>query len=309
MAGLALAEADVLLMTYDGRLARWRADSGFEWSVVLATPKKRGDRVVTSSPVALANGFSLALASSQVVVLDKRGVVKLRKKMRVSLDDSGPAPNIDQHGRLTLTAITGELLRFEKSGVEELRACGYDILPPAFYGDGTMAVSGYAGIGLVRLDEHGKTLWKAQLDEPDLLPSISSAGVLAAGSLNDSSSVFVAPDGKLLARYKRPAVFAEAPDGDWIALSKNALARVRSSGRIVWEHELKPAINTSWGALQPIVDAEGRIYVPTAKGISAFDEKGRSCFRLDLGAPPIALAPAGSEKLASVVDRHLVIVG
>jgi outer membrane protein assembly factor BamB len=264
-------------------------------------------RLFHSAPVALADGGVLVTLRHLYVVVDRDGHLSQQVNDELGMDGEWFAPNITQDGHLITTSDIGRVAVRRGESWEEVGWFGYDIVPPAVYDDGSLAVSGYFGSGLCRVALDGKIRWQHKFDV-DLTPSINSQQVVVAGSLNDGKSLFVAPDGEKLGEYGAAAVFAEHLDGAWLARSEQGIARVTSGGMAIWTC----AVDTPehWSSMQPIVDKNGYIYVAAAGSVICYDADGTLIFTHNAdGGQPLALSPIGQHEMAYIASDECVIVG
>lgn len=262
-----------------------------------------------SLPAILEGDRTLVTVSATGIILDAHGELCDRVAVPMS-DDSGPAPNTDLEGRPIFTTIDGDVHVWHAEGLHRVGGgFGYDIVPVAVFTDGTLAISGYAGRGFCRVGSDGATIWRSDLADPDLLPTVSRAQHAAVGSLNERCSAVFDPEGRRIATYPAAAVFAEyEADRGWIALGTDSLARLTPAGQVVWRHPLCTASTLRWGCYQPIVDAVGTIYVATDDGIAAFDGSGARCAKLSLGGSPMPLFPVRAGLMATIVGDTLLLI-
>ena len=180
----------------------------------------------------------------------------------------------------------------------------YDIVPVAVYDDLSLGVCGYAGAGYCRVRLDGELMWKSGLENADLVPTIHSLGQRAAvGSVNDNGSLIVSCAGDVLGDHDEAAVFAAYPDGGWIALSRHSVARLSATGTALWRHPIDAQL--SWGAVAPLVDRHGAIFVVDGDSLMSFAPSGARALTLKLGAISGPLAPVGPGTMAVVVDDEL----
>jgi outer membrane protein assembly factor BamB len=295
----------------DAQLVRWSRDLR---ELALPPPPSSEEDEPPPPPVAslstiLGEDRTLVTASDTAIILGARG--ELLDRIAVPMaDDSGPAPNTDREDRPILTTIDGHVHVWHPEGLRGVGTRhGYDIVPVAVFADGTFAISGYAGSGFCRVASGGRVIWRSDLSDPDMLPTVSRAQHAAVGSLNDRCSALFDPDGRRLATYPAAAAFAEyEADRGWIALGSDSLARLTAAGEVAWRHPLDTGGNPRWGCYQPIVDAAGAIYVATADGIATFDGAGARRAALPLGGQPMPLIPVRAGLMAAIVGDTLLLI-
>jgi hypothetical protein len=261
-----------------------------------------------SLPAILDGDRTLVTAAGTAIIVDARG--ELCERVAVPMvDDSGPPPNTNLEGRPILTTMDGEVHVWHADGLRSVgRGFGYDVVPVAVYADGTLAVSGYAGTGFCRAGGDGGVIWRSDLGDPDLLPTVNRLQHAAVGSLNEHCSAIFDPEGRRLGTYPAAAVFAEYEAGHgWIALAKDALARLTPSGEVQWSHPLGSR-GLRWGCYQPIIDAGGTIYIATNDGLAAFDGSGAHRAALSLGGQPMPLIPVRAGLMAAIVGDTLLLI-
>jgi outer membrane protein assembly factor BamB len=293
-----------LRVTHNGSLFAVTVGQGIDWQV----PLLGGDNSYHSLPVALDDDATLVTLTRAIIVVDVQGTVRTRIETEdLSLDDQGPSPCVTESGTLVISSPTGEVMWLDGAVWRPIDVFGYDILPPAVFADGTLAISGYSGSGYCRIELSGRSVWKAELADPDLLPTVASNQCSAVGCLNYKVSIFVSPRGEVLGRYARAAVFAEHNSGGWVALSDGCIALLGSTGNVIWQKDIP--IKRTWGACQPVVDSQGNIYAPIEGGVVGFDPDGDERFRYRLsGAQPDSLSMIAPGKLAFVIDNHLAVI-
>ncbi len=326
-AGLAVAADGSLRATWQGRLFALARAGELLWEAELGEPTSEHPRYA-SAPLVLADATSVVVIGRSIAFVSADGELLARLSTDELLDDSAPAPNLDLRGGLILTTQTGEVLcqrgATSKSAPQAPRlesapqaprlelvgeGFGYDIVPPAIDERGRLAIAGYAGKGLVLIDSAGTQLWRSQLADADLLPTIDRHGRVACGSLNASESHIYDEAGNLLARHPEAAAFAETEDG-WVALSDASLVGLDAEGRSLWRRE--GGVRQRWGGLGPAVDRLGRIYAPqqSAAGTSlvCLEPDGRERFVLPLPDIPsdLALVGEGRAALASATGIFFV---
>jgi outer membrane protein assembly factor BamB len=272
----------------------------------LAEAEEGAGRLTRSLPTALAGGHTLLGLTRGAVIVDARGRVVAEVAQEL-MDDSGPSPCVTAAGVPVLTTIAEGVFAWEPAGLRRLGRFGYDVVPPAVYGDDSLAIAGYAGSGFCRVRLSGEKVWATELAEADLLPTISSSQHAAVGSRNDRCSALYAASGETLGIHPCAAVFAEYPDGGWIAVSDCAVARIDKSARKIWWAEI--ATSLRWGVLGPIVDPAGMIYVQDGESLVALDPGGTAKFSVWLGKSVGPVFPAGPGRFAVVADGVLRFIG
>ena len=177
---------------------------------------------------------------------------------------------------------------------------------PALYDDDSLAIAGYYGTGFCRVDLDGTIRWQSQLREADLVPTVNRRQVAAVGSVNDGVSAFFAPDGTRVGHYAQAAVFAAYGD-DWVALSKTRLARLSPEGTELWGQDVSMQ-RVRGRIVQPVVDAEGYIYVRHDEGLRCCNAEGRTVFEVALPTTrpdPLSIIAPGT--IALVSEDELLI--
>jgi len=271
-----------------------------------AIEPERPPRLVRSLPTALAGGHTLIGVTRGAVIVDGRGEVVAQVAQDL-MDDSGPSPCVTGSGVPVLSTIAEGVFAWEPGGLRRLGTFGYDVVPPAVYRDDSLAISGYAGRGFCKVTLAGEVVWTTELAEADLLPSINSSQHAAVGSRNDRCSALYGASGATLGIHPCAAVFAEYPDGGWIAVSDCAVARIDSSANKIWWAEI--ATTLRWGVLGPIVDPEGMIYVQDGESLVALDADGTAKFSVWLGKSVGPVFPVGAGRFAVVADGVLRFIG
>lgn len=260
-----------------------------------------------SAPLALGHADVLLTLQDSYVIIDGHGELRQQVKFDDSLDNSGTSPNLTLDGRLIITSRLGEVCLSSGQGWQRVGNFGYDIVPPALFDDGSLAISGYAGKGFCRVGLDGELIWQTSLHDADLLPTVNQHQFSAVGSINDEISAIFSPSGERIGQYEQPAVFAEYIDAQWIALSHQSIARLSPAGELIWQHPLKTDI--MWGALQPIVDQQGRIYAAGKRGIICFDPKGSILFTFPTnGQIASSLSIIAPSKLAFIVANQFIVL-
>lgn len=301
--GLAVADDHSLRMTLRGHLLAFDPSGHRLWDLEVLS---RADRRLDSAPLVLADGTCIVTVSRDVVFVSANGVQLARVSTQLGLDDSGPSPNLAPDGTLILTTMHGDLYGLRGSKLELLgRGFGYDLVPPAIDDDGCMALAGYAGKGLVRIDPRGTLVWRSGLKYADLLPTIDREGRVAGGSLNDHESRILGRDGKLLGTYPAAASFAVTDDG-WVALSEHALAGLDHDGKLRWQRA--GGVQGRWGGLGPAVDRQGRIHAPCGASLVVLEPDGHERFVVALPSEPSDLALVGDGRVALALDDGLYFV-
>lgn len=261
-----------------------------------------------SAPVALVGGRTLLTVDDAVWVVDGRGKRELTLGWEATCDDSGPSPNLSLCGEPIMTSPEGPVSVLRDWSWHDLGVFGYDVVGPAVYDDGSLAIAGYFGHGFCRVDTDGTILFRSGIRETDLLPCVNRAQTAAVGSLNKSRSWFFDPIGRELGSYPAPCLFAEYPGNQWVAAGSESLSRLTQEGEVVWRRELP--IAGDWGLRQPLVDAEGHIYATLLAGVIGLDPDGKRLFQLQLGAarvgPPTIIAPG---RLALLAEDELLLIG
>lgn len=324
--GGVIADDGSLRVVHGDCLSAVEMDGSVRWTVsvieldaaiVVPTPPPASDpdelpgeasplRQVRSLPTALAGGHTLLGVARGAVIVDANGRMVAQVAQEL-MDDSGPSPCVTRSGVPVLTTIAEGVFAWETTGLRRLGRFGYDVVPPAVYRDDTLAIAGYSGRGFCRAALSGAVLWATELAEADLLPSINRSQHAAVGSRNDRCSALYAASGETLGIHPCAAVFAEYPDGGWVAVSDCAVARIDSSANKIWWAEI--ATSLRWGVLGPIVDPSGMIYVQDGESLVALDPSGTAKFSVWLGKSVGPLFPVSPGRFAVVADGVLRFVG
>lgn len=267
-----------------------------------------------SLPTATQAGETLLVRGDAFLIVDNAGNCRRERTLSgeghnkiCALDDSGFSPNLTSSGQPILTCCDGGVYAFKDGLHHEIGVFGYDIVTPAIYPDDTLAIAGYASTGFCRVSLDGRIRWKTAFFYADLLPTLNHRHIAAVGSLNDDTSAFYKPDGSQIGEYQHAAKFAVHPSGDWIALSKQRLARLTLQGDEIWSCALQAGESLSF-VEQPLVDKDGYIYVRQKEGFLCIDEHGHKAFEVQLSSlpqgPMSILAPG---VVAYTLDGELVI--
>ncbi|WAS96710.1 hypothetical protein [Nannocystis punicea] len=265
------------------------------------------ERVSHSLPTALRGGRTLITVRHAALIVDPDGRVEDRwlswEHLCCGPDDSGISPNVTHAGAPIITTPGGEWIVWEEPTARVLSAGAYDILPPALFADGSLALACYAGDGLCRVRPSGERLWRAGPRDADLLPTVNRAQVCAVGSLNDECSLLLSPEGRPKGEHPVPAVFAEYHDMGWIAVGERQVARLDPRGASMWTADLAHGLR--WGVYGAIVDRQGRVYVQDDGALLGLDPRGRRLFELRLGDVAGAVFPVADGVFGVVVDGEL----
>jgi outer membrane protein assembly factor BamB len=301
--GLAVAADQSLRMTGHGCAYGFDPSGKLLWDLEL---HGRASEARASAPLLLADGTCIVTISRSLVFVSARGQALARVTTKLTLDDSGPAPNLSAAGSLILTTPLGQLLELRGSTLSSLGiGLGYDLVPPAIDDEGRMALCGYGGKGLIFTDPRGAILWSSGLKYADLLPTIDHEGRVAGGSVNEHESRIFDRDGKPLATYPAAAAFAVTDQG-WIALAEHSLAKLGPRGELRWQR--KGGARRRWGSLGPAVDRKGRIYAPCGPQLVALEPDGSERYVVELPSEPLDLALVGTGKIAIALAEGLYFV-
>ena len=314
MSGVVVAPDGSLRVVHAGMLSAFSPTMEPLWQIDLAaasgTRKQWLPYFGLSLPTVLQNGSTLMIMRNGLLLVPAGGSTVEVFGEDLALDDSGMSPNLTLDGRPLISSILGEV--FILSGGRWLpigeRGYGFDILCPAIYDDGSLAIAGYAGSGFCRVALDSTIHWQSNLRDADGLPTVHTSQVAAVGSLNDGLSMFFAPGGSALGHYPHPAVFATYNDG-WVALSRHRVARLTIDGQDLWGNTISIQHSRA-GIVQPIVDVDGYIYIRHDNGLLCLDGDGKTLFELSLpttNPDPLSLIAPGV--LAIVADNKLLISG
>ncbi len=257
-----------------------------------------------SPPVALATAEIVLSLPNSYLILNRQGTRTIQQAIGGG-DDSGYAPNLTLDGALVLTSMFGDITIVEANQQRALGiGFGYDIVPPAVYADGSLAVAGYYGTGFCRVQLNGQFLWQTDFHEADLQPSLSHEDIAGVGSLNDACTRFFALTGQQIGEYPQAARLACYSQSEWIAGARGYLARLDPTGHVEWEQE-----HESLRLTQPITDAVGHIYSVTDSGITGWDGTGHVVFHVATEETPAdSLALVAPGVLACIVGETLLLV-
>ena len=308
--GVAVLPDGTMSVVRGGVVTALTADGTIRWRHVLTDlrgdPPDRTARVYYSPPVALTGGDVVVSLPASYVVLGADGVVRQQEALEGG-DDSGCAPNVTPQGALVLTSMFGGVTVVDSALRTLQPGFGYDLVPPAVYADGSLAVGGYSGTGFCRVETDGRIRWRTDFIHADLLPTVDDRQVAAVGALDDGGSRLFTPSGQPVGTYGRAAVFAVYGDTGWMARSKTHLARLDSDGRVRWEQALPCPGRLD--VAQPLVDAAGRVYATAPGAVTAWDAAGHCLFDLTLpAAVPGALAVVAPGILACLAGERLVLI-
>jgi hypothetical protein len=307
--GVVILPDDTLRVCYAGRLTALTVEGEILWQIDLCGLSGRDRSWVASLPTVLQTEETLLFQPDGLLLVDNLG--NPRKWPYVfSVDDFGGSPNLTCDGHPVLTCIAGEVaLRRSEHEWQELGVFGYDIVTPAVYPDNSLAISGYAGKGFCRVGADGKIHWRTSLKYADLPPTLNQDWIAAVGSLNERCSAFFTPDGERIGVYSEAALFSVTPDGGWVAVSKQRLARLSVMGKEIWSCSLSPG--EKWSQIQPpLVDKDGFLFVRHQEGFLCFDPHGSLVFEHKTASPsPGFLSIIAPEILVYVQGAELFISG
>jgi hypothetical protein len=318
--GAVVCEDGSLRVACGGSLAAVSAQGDLRWSLTLREPD--GSLASYHSlPVALQGGATLLTLAESLLLVDERGVVldaipaptlphpsDPRRHAPLALDDSGPSPNLTHDGQVLVTAPGGDVARLGPRGWSALGVFGYDIVPPVVYDDDTLGVSGYAGRGYCRVDLHGLTRWRSNLQDADLTVALSDDQTAAVPSLNDGLTRFFASDGSVRAEFGAAAVCSSVGGGGWIAAAEQRLVRLTADAQVLWSLDAQGDA-TPWGVAQVPVDAQGRAYLGQDGALWGIDPHGGRLFTLKTPKGPIGALSLVAPRLAAwVVGRELLLI-
>ena len=303
----AIVASDGNLRVISGGRMHSVSDAGRLLWTVPSPPREYGSHI-GGLPIALSDGSVLFWANYRLV-LERDGQSESVAEVRGG--DCGPSPNISREG--VVLAGQGEIFVWDNERLRSLGDFGFDIVHPAIYPDGTLAVAAYAGLGLSRIALDGNILWSTQPEDADRLTVINLHDEVACASLNDHITVVVDAEGVELWRYPRVATFSCHPDGGWNALAKGRVERLSRSGQGVWSAPLETWPDS--GSTQAIADIRGNLYIPCRQGLAAFDPDGQLLFQTNFtrGEPPAldlpGLCPVGPGRMALVRRNRLMLIG
>jgi hypothetical protein len=288
------------------------------WQIDLRKRVSKDSHWIASLPTALESGEALLLLPREMLLIDGAGKVRVQhyrvisdatvSTNRVFPEDSGYSPNLTYNGQTVVTPSGGEVYLLEGNGWREMGVYGYDVLTPAIYPDNSLASAGYARQGFCWVAPDGTIIWRTALHEADLLPTLNRDEVAAIGSLNEKRSAFFRPDGQQLGEYPHAATFAVYPDGGWIALSKERLARLTLEGKELWSRAIEHADTYTW-VEQPVVDKDGFIFVREQEGYQCLDAQGKVVFEVRLARPTEGLASIVASGVIAYVQEGELVLG
>ena len=308
VSGVVVATDGSLRACHRGVLSALTRTGTVLWQVDLAGTRRPSDPLWHGLPTALDDNQTLVPLPYALTLVAADGRIDNTVGCEDILDDSGLPPNITSSGWPIVASLLGSvyLLRDGQWVAIGDGGYGYDIVCPALYDDDTLAIAGYCGTGFCRVALDGTIRWQSRLREADLVPTVNRRQVAAVGSLNEGVSAFFAPDGTQVGHYAQAAVFAAYGD-DWVALSKTRLARLSPEGAELWGQDV-PMQRVRGRIVQPVVDAEGYIYVRHDEGLRCCDAEGRCVFEVTLPSTrpdPLSIIAPGA--IALVSEDELLI--
>lgn len=308
LSGCVVTDTISIRVVSSGYLSAVTFDGEIHWSIELKDLDRQSCEY-WSQPLALNHGCCLVVVEDSICIYDEQGKCLIQHPLPEPLENSGYSPNLTKNGELLVTSVTGEIFLINLAEQANLGDFGYDLLPPAIYSDGSLAIAGYNGRGFCQMSAKGEIIWNSSFSEPDLLPCISQHNITAIGSLNDQQSAFYSFDGTCLGTYPRSSIFAEYSEDTWIARSKQYVAKITTTGKECWGVSLNDTIN-SWMLSQPIVDFLGHIYLLDDTNLICLNGQGETLFTIELNDRPngelCAIAPG---MLAIVCGDKLKIIG
>jgi outer membrane protein assembly factor BamB len=311
ISGVMAATDGSLRVCHGGVLTALTCDGDVLWHIDLGLVTADDLPLAHALPTVLDTGQTLVLLPQTLVVVAPDGQRVVTFPHEEHLDDSGLSPNVTHSGWPLVSTPLGNIyvLREDQWVAIGDGEYGYDLVTPALYDDGSLAVAGYYGAGFCRVDLDGTMRWRSQFQEADLVPTVNRRQVAAVGSLNDAASALFAANGAQVGEYNHAAVFAAYGDEEWIAVSKTRLARLAADGSEIWGQGI--SMQRARGSIvQPIVDAEGYIFVRHDDGVRCCDAEGRSVFEVTLpSARPDPISIVASGLIACVAGDELLIGG
>lgn len=300
--GCVIGADGIIRVAHNGILSAIHLESGLLWSLSLEQFE------YCSVPAALEDGSVALITGSGLAIVGDAGILTDTLDTEMCPDDSGLSPCITYDGRVVVSSSLGDVYLLDSHNLwVSLGVFGYDIVSPTVYKDDTIGISGYYHAGFTRLRLDGSTVWNTGIFQADLLSSTSPLGDTAVASLNDNTSHIYSASGEAIGTYPRASLFAQHLDSRWIARSAGYLALLERDGRTVWEVQLDG--RPDWGLLQPIVDAEGFVFVQTTRGLTCTDPKGQPVFHVSVPPPwPSPIAAVAEGLLAYVAGSALWLV-
>lgn len=318
--GVIVMPDETLHVCHAGMLLAVTFDGTILWHLDLSSLISEDEHRSASLPTALQTGETLLLLPDSLLTVDRLGGIRRRDYLIASdnsetsahvdilPDNSGFSPNLTYSGLPILSARTGEVYLFKKNRWQEIGVYGYDVVTPAVYPDNSLAITGYAGRGFCRVSLDGEIQWTTHLEDADLLPTLNAEHIAAVGSLNDKHSAFFRSDGEQIGEYHHAAKFATYPDGGWIALSEQRLARLTLEGRELWGCEMCRG-DTLTFVEQPLVDRDGFIFVRQKEGFLCCDAYGHHVFEVKLPIPSQGLMSIVAPGVVAYVMENELFIG
>ncbi len=300
--GIAVSADNFLYVLIGSVLFRVSLKGKIVWSREI-TELTGTDSMYNSPPTALKNGNAVLTSINKLIEVDQEGGLVKLLDVENSLDDSGISINISNNGKAALTSPTGELKLVDQKNIKLIGSFGYDIVPPAFFDDNSMGVSGYSYAGFCRVTEEGKIVWKSGINA-DHLPCINTAGFSAV------SGAILDRDGSIICNLENYSLFAEWSPERWIARSGQNLAMIDSSGKIIWKYIFPEESGLRWGKYQPVVDGAGKIYVQHKGGIFLFNSQGKLTGSFENKDYPVwSFAIVDKGTIAAIAGGYLLFLG
>lgn len=309
-AGALVAGDRSLRVVSDGFLSAVEETGALRWTLDLHTLDSDRERPFFHSfPVILADGDTVILVRHTLVRLDQEARQVARVEDNSLLQDSPLSPNVTSGGDIVVASLLGALVVWQQDGLRQLAidGLGYDLETPSLFADDSLAVAGYAGRGLCRINLDGTVRWQTTHKDFDLVPCIGPDQCVAAGSANGSFSAIFSADGGRLGIYNHAAMFAVHPNGGWVARSGHEVALLTPTGRCLWCHSVGRGDLLS--ACAPLVDGVGRIYIRHPEGVVCYEANGNVLFDYPVAfatSAPLSLIAEGV--LALVAEHQLLLL-
>jgi outer membrane protein assembly factor BamB len=254
-----------------------------------------------SLPTIINDLNTLIVLNKKAVILDKGGQLVSQISIPTWVYQS---PNLTLDEEPVFTADSGGVFIWNNSGLVNFPVKGLDIKRAAVYDDGTLGISAYALDGYCRVHVDSSIVWKTTLKDADLIPALNDAQYAAVGSVNDEYSVIFSPEGQIVGQYPEAAIFAVCVNDDWIASSKEHVARLDQKGQVLWQYDRSDVFDVFSG-FQPIVCGDDRVYFVDDNRLIMLEGDGRKIWELRLGTTSPYVFPISAGIFGAMVDETL----
>ena len=307
--GAMVAEDRSLRVVSDGFLSAVEERGALRWTCDLHTLDVDSERPFFHSfPAVLANGDTVILVRNALVRFDQEGKLVGVVEDEPIVQDSPLSPNVTSDGDIVVASLLGDIVLWQPQGLRQLeaRGLGYDLETPTLFADDSLAVAGYTGWGLCRVDLDGTVRWQTAHRDFDLVPCIGPDQCIAVGSLNGAFSAIFSADGAILGTYDHAAMFAVHPGGGWIASSRHEIASLTPTGRCLWRHRLE--MGDRLGTHAPSVDGAGRVYARHLGGVVCHEANGAVLFDYPVAFTHSAPLSLVAEGVLALVSEHQLLL-